>query len=207
MTEALLIAIAICIDSFALGITYGIKQIKVSKISILIISLITIINLGISISFGQLVKQYISESTASLISCIVLIGLGSFFMLEGYIKYKVENKSSNRLGKLYIPKLGIIIDIALDSTKADLDVSGDINIKEALYLGLVLSVDALGSGFGISLGGINPSYFLFFVFCINFFSILYGKYLGSSIKSYKKSLKASLLPGGILIFVGLLKWI
>nr|WP_281418892.1 sporulation membrane protein YtaF [Vallitalea pronyensis] len=206
MTEALLIAIAICIDSFALGITYGIKQIKISKTAILILNLVTISILGISIYSGQLVRQFISENTSSLISCIILVSLGSFFMIEGYIKYKIEKKEDNRLAKFYIPKLGIIIDIALDSTKADMDVSGDINIKEALYLGLILSIDALGAGFGLSLDGINYLYFLPLVFSFNIISILYGHYLGTKIESYNTSLKTSLLPGGILVFVGLLKW-
>ena len=207
MTEALLIAIAICIDSFALGITYGIKQIQISKIAVLIINLVTICVLGLSIYFGHFVRQFISESTASLISCIILVSLGSFFMIEGYIKHKIENKADNRLAKFYIPKLGIIIDIALDSTKADMDVSGDINIKEAFYLGFILSIDALGAGFGLSLGGINYSYFLFFVFAINIISLFCGLNLGGSIKNYRSSLKTSLIPGGILVFVGLLKWL
>ncbi|RKD34379.1 hypothetical protein BET03_00670 [Thermohalobacter berrensis] len=93
-------------------------------------------------------------------------------MLEGYIKYKIENTNDDKLAKFYILKLGLIIDIALDTTKADLDVSGDINIKEAFYLGFVLSIDALGAGFGLSLGGINYLYFLPLVFCFNIIFIM-----------------------------------
>lgn len=205
--QVLLIAIAICIDSFLFGITYGIKQIQIPKLSILIIDLVSICVLGTSILFGHIIRQFISEGTASLISCITLISLGSFFMFEGYIKYKMENSKDNKIAKLRIPRLGLIIDIALDVTKGDLDISGDINVKEALYLGFVLSIDAFGAGFGISVGGAAYFYLLLFIFCFNILSILYGMHLGRKINSYKRSLKTSLLPGGILIFVALLRFL
>ncbi len=207
MIEGLLIAIAICVDSFALGITYGIKQIKIPKVAILIINMISISVLGISIYSGHIVRQFISENTATMISCLVLVGLGLFFIMEGYIKYLTKNKNNCNLAKFHIPKLGIIIDIALDVTKADMDISGDIDIKEALYLGIVLSIDALAAGFGFSMGGANYLNFLLMVFFINILSITYGVFLGRKIKSYKNNLKTSLLPGSILIFIGILKWL
>lgn len=207
MIEGLLIAIAICVDSFALGITYGIKQIKIPKIAILIINMVTIFALGISIYSGHIIRQFISQEAATMISCLVLVGLGSFFIIESYLKYLSKNKSDNKLIKFYIPRLGIIIDIALDVTKADMDISGDINIKEALYLGIVLAIDALGAGFGFSMGGSNYIFFLLMVFIINIFSIFYGIFLGRKVESYRNSLRTSLLPGSILIFIGVLKWL
>ncbi|WP_026895353.1 manganese efflux pump [Clostridiisalibacter paucivorans] len=205
MFEILLISLAICIDSFALGITYGIKQIKIPKTAILIMNLVIIGVLGISIYLSHILKLFVSENMVSIISCIVLILLGTVLIIEGYIKYKLKNKKSNKLIKFYIPKLGLIVDIALDMTKGDSDISGDINPKEALNLGVILSIDSLGAGFGLSLGNINPVFFLVFVFFLNILSILYGIYLGSKVKKYENDLKTSLLPGSILIFVGLLK--
>ncbi|ABW17817.1 manganese efflux pump [Alkaliphilus oremlandii] len=207
MTEIILITLAICIDSFVLGITYGIKKIRISKMAVFIINLVNIVVLGVSIYFASVMRQYISQHTSSLISCLILVGLGIFFMLEGFIKYKIETTNDCRLAKFYIPKLGIIIDIALDYTKADLDFSGNLDLKGALYLGFVLSIDALGIGFGLSLGGINYLYFLPLVLFSNIISILYGQYLGTKITHYNSSLKTSLLPGSILIFSGLLKWL
>lgn len=211
MFEIILIAAAICIDSFALGITYGIRKIKIPKFAILIITLVTTCVLGVSVLFGHIISRLISKFAASLISSIILIGLGSFFMLEGYIKHLVETKctagSENRLANIRIPKLGIIIDIALDVTKADLDVSGDIDIKEALYIGFILSVDSLGVGFGYAMSSINVLYFLAAVFIINIITLLCGLKLGRKIQDYKTNLRTSLLPGFILLVVGISKWI
>lgn len=212
MIQALLIAVAICIDSFAIGVTYGIKNIKIPKLSILVINLVTICSLGISILFGYWIKQFISEDVASIISFILLLSLGCFLMIEGYIRYLsrkkvLENTNDNNIAKIKLSKLGIIIDIGIDVTKADIDVSGDIDLKEAIYLGSILSIDSLCVGFGSAVGGINYLAFLGFVFFINMFSILYGLYLGNKVTSYKQDLKTSLLPGGILVFVSILKWI
>lgn len=211
MLETFLIAAAICIDSFALGITYGIRKIKIPKFAILTISLVTTCVLGISVLSGHLISQLISKFAASLISSIILIGLGSFFMLEGYIKHLISTKSTSgtkqKLANFCIPKLGIIIDIVLDVTKADLDVSGDIDIKEALYIGFILSVDSLGVGFGYAMSSLNVLYFLVIVFIVNTITLIYGLRLGRKIGHYKTNLRTLLLPGFILLVVGILKWI
>lgn len=210
MIQSIFVAAAICLDSFALGITYGMKKIKISKTAIFIITLVTTLVLGISVLFGHIIKQFFSPFTASLLSSIVLIGLGCFFMLEGYIKHLTavkENEGDNNLLKVKIPKLGIIIDIALDVTKADMDVSGDIDIKEALYLGIMLSIDSLGAGFGYAMGDMNILSLLVFVFLFNIVCISYGLYIGSRTGDIKTNLKTSLLPGLILIVIGMLKWL
>lgn len=210
MLESILIAIAICIDSFALGITYGIRKIKIPKIAILTINLVTICTLGITVFFGQIIRQFISHFTASFISSIILICLGSFLMLEGYIKHLIGIRAAlgdQKLVNLHIPKLGIIIDIAFDVTKADLDISGDINIKEAMYIGFILSIDSIGAGFGYAMGSTNVIYFMIFVFFINILSITYGLNIGHRIVNQKNTLKTSLLPGIILVTIGLLRWV
>ena len=210
MIESILIAVAICIDTFALGITYGIRKIKIPILAILIINLVTICILGITVISGQILRQFISGFTASLISSIILISLGSFFMLEGYIKHLMHSRSSSgnhKLINLHIPKLGIIIDIALDVTKADFDVSGDINKREALYIGIILSIDSLGAGFGYAMGTGNVIYFMIFVFIINLISISYGLLIGRKLVNHKKNFITSLLPGLILVTIGILKWV
>jgi len=80
-----------------------------------------------------------------------------------------------------------------------LDVSGDINFKEALYIGSILFIDSICAGFGYSIGNANILYFFIFVFIINIISISCGLALGGKVKYPKRNLKASLLPEIILI--------
>lgn len=160
-------------------------------------------------SLGYVIKQYIPHFLITLISCGALVLLGIFFMIEGYIKNIAANRSDcdNTLLKFGVPRLGIIINIALDLSKADMDVSGDINIREALYLGLILSIDSFATGFSVALTDINSFIFLLFVFCINLLSIFSGLIIGKKIDKYNTDLKISLLPGFILFLVGVLKFI
>jgi putative sporulation protein YtaF len=190
---------------------FGIFIFLIPKLAILTITLVTTCVLGISVLSGHIISQLISKFAASLISSIILIGLGSFFMLEGYIKHLITTKntegSEQKLANIRIPKLGIIIDIALDVTKADMDVSGDIDIKEALYIGFILSVDSLGVGFGYAISSMNVLYFLAMVFITNIVTLICGLRLGRKIEHYKTNLRTSLLPGLILLIVGILKWV
>ena len=211
MIESILIALVICIDSFALGIAYGIKKITIPRLAVLIITLVTMSTLGLSILLGHMTRRLITGFAASLISSLILISIGFFFMLEGYIQHltatKVTDETKYKLANFHIPKLKIIVDIAFDVTKADLDVSGDINFKEALYIGSILSIDSICAGFGYSIGNANTLYFFIFVFVINIISISCGLALGGKVEYPKRNLKASLLPGIILITIGILKWI
>lgn len=211
MMEAILLALAICIDSFTLAVSYGIKKIQIPLHLLLVINLFSVIILAISIFFGYTLTQFISPFTATLLSSIILGILGILFILEGYLKHlaavKYQKKKDNKLINFSIPKLGIMIEIALDSTKADLDISGNIDFKESIYIGILLSLDSLGAGFGYSIGENNIFYFLIIVFFINLFSLLGGLSLGKRIQNQKSKLKTSLLSGSILILLSILKWI
>lgn len=211
MIEIILIAISVCIDSFALAVTYGIKKIRIPLSILFFINLLSISILGISVFLGHIIRQFISPFTATLLSSIILFVLGVLFILEGYIKHLVNTKykenPDKNLFRFQIPKLGIIIDIILDVTKADLDISGEISLKESFYIGMILSIDALGVGFGYAISGANTIYFLIFVFLINFISLLSGLSLGKRIQQQKSKLRTSLLSGFILIGLSVLKWL
>ncbi len=211
MIESALIALAISIDSFALGITYGIRKIRIPKLAVFVITLITVGTLGVSVFMGHIIRQFIPSFAASLLSSITLIGIGTYFMLEGYLQYLSATKYINDFKHVstgsHVPKIKCFVNMALDVSKADLDVSGDINLKEASCIGFILSIDSLCTGFGYAIGNIRITYFFIFVFIINIISISIGLFLGDKVHLPKTSLKTSLLPGVILIMIGILKWI
>jgi putative Mn2+ efflux pump MntP len=57
------------------------------------------------------------------------------------------------------------------------------------------------------MSSMNVLYFLAAVFIINIITLVSGLRLGRNIGHYKSSLRTSLLPGLILIAVGILKWV
>ncbi len=206
--ESLLIALAVCIDTFAIGLSYGLKDIKIPKISILTINIVTLIFLCLSMFFGNIIKKFLTHHTASLISFFILMGLGFLFIIEGYIEYYLEKNKNNMVNKNFqikLSKFRIIIDVVMDCTKADTNVSGDIDFKEALYLGTALSLDSLGVGFGSGIGDISYLQVLIMAFFLNLLAIVGGLYLGKKMKKQHQTLKTFWISGSILILLGILK--
>ena len=92
--ESLLIALAICMDSFAIGLSYGFKGIIVSKKPIIIINLITIVSLVASMYLGNIATQFLNDKLASLISFLIFISLGLFIIVQGYINYLIKKSKA-----------------------------------------------------------------------------------------------------------------
>lgn len=206
--QSLLIAIAVCIDSFAIGISYGIKNINFSKKSLVIINLVTVALLAVSMLLGNLLQKVISNNLAAIVSFIVLVGLGSSTILEGYIKQLIRVRkevSDNRLARIRLSKLGIVINVQIEANDGHKEIKEGINSKEALYLGMLLSLDSLGVGFGCAIGNINYLQVIILVFIFNLIAILSGIRLGNKIQAYDKDLKTFWISGGILIVLGISK--
>ncbi|WP_048042472.1 MntP/YtaF family protein, partial [Methanosarcina mazei] len=62
------------------------KNIKIPKSALFTINLIIVLVLSISVWLGHIVQGFISEFAATLISCVLLVIIGAFFMIEGYLK-------------------------------------------------------------------------------------------------------------------------
>ena len=58
---------------------------------------------------------------------------------------KEEPKQEEKVWKLEIASLGLVIQILRKPTVADFDKSGTISAGEALLLGIALSVDSFGA--------------------------------------------------------------
>lgn len=205
MLNTLFIVVAVCLDSLAIGMSYGIKEIKIPKISLLIIDFVCTFFLFISMFLGDIVKSILPGNMPSIISFLILFSLGLYFILECFIKnlIKKQNGTDKKL-EIKLSNIKIIIDVVVDCTKADMNNSGDIDIKEAMYLGTALSLDALGIGFGAAMGNIGYIQVLIFAFIFNIFAIVLGLYIGKKLVS-KIEIDFSWISGVILIFIALCK--
>lgn len=203
-----LVALAICIDTFTIGLSYGMKGIKIPKISVLVINVITVLVLYISILLGDVVGGLFSSSISSIISFLMLFGLGAFFIIKGYFEDLIDKKEDDEnkeITKIKLSRLEIIIAITADHAKADMNVSGDIDFKEAIYLGTALSLDSLGVGFGSAIAQINIVQVITFAFLLNLLAVTLGLFVGKKIKNTTKNLKTSLISGSILMILGISK--
>ncbi len=206
--ESLLTAVALSIDAFAIGLSYGIREIKFSQTVIFIISFISVSILAASMFLGSILETFLSINAAAIISFLILLGLGLSFLLEGYIKQLVSKKrkmNEENLAHITISKWGVVVNVFVDCEEKDTDTIKDITFKEAIYLGVALSLDSLGVGFGSAIGNVNFFQVVCFSFLFSILAIPLGLFLGKKFQLYSENIRTLWISGTILIILGISK--
>ena len=80
--NSFILAISSSIDAFGIGITYGIKNTKISYISKVVLFAISFVISIISIWFGDMIKNIFSDSIIRFIGSSILILLGIFICFQ-----------------------------------------------------------------------------------------------------------------------------
>ena len=211
---ALILALAVSIDGLTVGLTYGLKKIKITLLPLVIISIASGISMLIAISFGQFLKQLIAPVWAERIGGIILIFVGLYLFYQS-LKFALANnldkeefkreEIKKELFTIKISSLGLIINILQEPVKADFDHSGVISKKEALILGFALAMDAFGGGIGAGLAGYNPIFTAIAVVLFKFLLVNIGIHSGHLINNTKLGKRLKLFPGLILVVLGIIQ--
>lgn len=207
-----LFAMALNMDSFAVGVVYGVRKIKMPLASLAIICLISMGAISISMLMGGILAAYFSPVLAHRLGGIILLFLGLWVLLQSVLEKKSNSDNeetdavhTGTIIRIHIRSLGLAIQILREPSKADLDRSGIISAKEAVLLGFTLALDAFAAGFAISLlsFGILPTALM--VGCGQFLFTYLGLLAGTYAIATSLSQKISILPGFILIALGLFR--
>lgn len=205
--ETLLLVIVLSLDAFVASIAYGTNKIRIPVSSVAVISAICSFIFAISLALGSILKLILPDGFETMISFIILMLLGVYYLLEGIIKAHLrKSESSNKKIKFKLADIQLVLDIYLDETKADLDSSKNLNPKEALYLAIALSIDSLAVGFASSLGNINCILAVLFSLIVGATAILVGLFIGRKLAETAK-INLSWLSGALLLVLALLKLI
>ena len=81
MLNSLLLAISSSIDSLGIGITYGIKNTKISKSGKIILFVISLLTTYISILFGNIIQYIFPNTLTNFLGCFVLVCMGILLLL------------------------------------------------------------------------------------------------------------------------------
>jgi len=207
----ILFALALNLDSFGAGMAYGARQIKVPLLSLLIISLISVAAIIISMLGGQIFLPFIPAGLAHRLGGILLMIIGLWVLCQtrrsgqAAAKDSQEENSVNKMIKIHIRPLGLIVQILREPARADLDSSGVISPGEALVLGVALAMDALGAGFAVSMLGLSIGLTSLVVGLGHFFLTYLGLQAGRTITNCGIGRHLAILPGFILITLGMFK--
>ena len=201
------LAFAVSVDGFGVGLTYGLRRMKIPFKSILIISICSAISMLIAMGFGSLLQLWISDIVAQRIGGGILIALGGWVLYQMIRNNKeVEKTVSERILLHYeIRSLGVVISILRKPTTADFDDSGTITGVEAIMLGAALSLDAFGAGIGASMVGFPPIETSLLIACMSSLFLLLGLKFGNLTSNITWMDKLSFLPGCLLIILGFMR--
>lgn len=212
VVSVFVVALAVSLDGFGVGVMYGLRKIRIPLLSIAIISFCSGIVIFISMYMGSLLLNFLSHSIADIIgACIlIVIGLWAIYQISTQksqeLRIPAEPRDPDRpILHIELKRLGFVIEILRTPSKADIDRSGNISASEAALLGAALSLDAFGAGIGAALIGLSPILTALVIAFASGLFLTLGLKTGHLFSGAKLLRRFSLLPGIILIIMGIVK--
>lgn len=287
MLSLILLAFAVSLDGFGVGVTYGLRKIRIPFLSILIIACCSGLVIWVSMQAGGWLSGFLSETAAKFIGAAILIGIGCWALIqlglskgndegtetsadrktpaeaEGQKRMpKTDKKPTPASGeaemveaptpasgevemveastpvhglpemvdvlppgngvppvdeavetfsaptqvmKVELKTLGLVIQILRKPQVADVDRSGSISSSEAVMLGVALSIDAFGAGLGAALLGLPALLTAAVIALSSAFFLISGTYVGLRFSAKRSRHALSVLPGILLIMMGIMK--
>ncbi|WP_405156111.1 manganese efflux pump [Paenibacillus sp. FSL K6-0108] len=97
----LALALALSLDGFGVGITYGLRRTKIPLLSIVVISICSGLVIALSMQVGVLLSHVVSPDVASIVGAVILIGIGAWSLLQlirkrGKEQQETDNGVSDR---------------------------------------------------------------------------------------------------------------
>ncbi len=203
-----LLAFAVSLDSFSVGLTYGLRKLKIPFKSIFIIACCSAMTLLASMMIGQLLIKVLPPVVTERLGGAILILIGAWVLYQFFRSNEqedIDDYNEKTLFNVEIKSLGIVVQILRKPTAADMDKSGTITGVEALLLGLALSLDAFGAGIGAALLGYSPLTMAILVATMSSLFVYGGIKAGHLFSKMSIMDKVSWIPGFILILIGILK--
>lgn len=204
-----LLAFAVSIDSFSVGFTYGLKQMRIPLASIIVIACMSAATMLLSMYIGGLLSRVLSAGMAEKIGGTLLIMLGIWVLYQNIRpqgKEAPEEAEEKVIATIEMKYFGIAINILKKPMEADFDRSGTIVGIEAVVLGIALSLDAFAAGLGAAMMGFSPVLLAGSIGAMSALFIKMGMGLGTHLSYQRWISQLSYLPGILLILLGVLKW-
>ena len=205
LMEALILVVALSVDSFVASFAYGANKIKIPLSSILIINGLCSGILVVSLFIGGSIQSLFTEKEITYLCFFILFTLGILKLFDSSIKMLIQKyeKGSKRI-QFRLKRLTFILTVYAAPETADVDKSHTLSPMESITLGIALSLDSAVVGLGT--GTINSNYFLVLALSliIGFIAIYSGDLIGEKIAA-KSSLNLSWISGALLILLAFLK--
>jgi putative sporulation protein YtaF len=208
----LFISISISLDGFSVGITYGLRQLRIPISSLSVIALCSFSAVYAVMSASHSLVEWISPETGKKLGGSILVLIGCITLIR---MKRAKGKSISTAPVPSQPEqpisqiraFGLIIQILRDPSTADADRSGHITGWEAVMLGVALSFDAMGAGISFVFLGYPR---LTASGCVAFSGaalLALGIEAGQRFRTFRWFQDLSWLPPVLLICIGVVKGI
>lgn len=173
LVSSLIFACSVNIDAFLVGMSYGIRKIRITVPQNLLISLISFAGTFLSLFLGRQLFFFLPPSLTKHVGSVILSGLGIFYIIKSF---------RNRNSDLHTESLTVTLPL-----------------REILLLGSALSLNNIGIGIGASFSGVllAPTAAMTFLTAVLF--LFAGNHLGSAPLLRLSNRYADLVSGVMLI--------
>lgn len=196
LSSLILLSFAVSLDGFGVGMTYGVRRIRIPLKSVIIISVCSGLVMLLAMLAGSMLAHWIPPRGASAVGAFILIGIGLWALAQLLRTGNANDEGADRAN---------LIEILKSPSAADRDRSGTISPAEACLLGAALSLDAFGAGIGAAMIGFPPLLTAALITAASGSFLQLGTRVGCRAAGWRWVRQLSMLPGIILIAIGLLK--
>lgn len=213
LINSFILALSSSIDSLGIGITYGIKNTRISYIANVVLFVISFTVSIISIWIGNSIRAVFSDVALKWIGSSILIFMGLFMFFQALKKDSlpaselIYKKNEEKIYSFFIKFLGITIKIIKNPISSDFDNSRSIDSREALFLGLALSLDSFCIGTCGSIIGINSVIFPLLVSTFQLALLSFGIFVGTKLHETTRLPNNvwSIISSILLVFIGFMR--
>ncbi|QKG85033.1 sporulation membrane protein YtaF [Kroppenstedtia pulmonis] len=196
-------AVSSSIDNLGVGVSYGMRNIRIGLLSNLWVSIICFLFSITGISFGQWVAAILPGLLPVLLASFLLFVIGIRIILLATPRNK---PSFDRREK---DKTRISVEGILKKPEsADLDQSGEIGLGEASILGIALSANALTNGISAGLLGLSAFAISLTAAIGSFLTVWLGVAMGRKVAtlrigSFSLGQFSTLISGAIIVLIAI----
>ncbi|QUL98226.1 MAG: manganese efflux pump [Candidatus Fermentithermobacillus carboniphilus] len=208
--------LAVSMDGVLVGAAFSIRGLALSVESYWLIGMCTAIMVTVSIVIGRFISVWLPLRLTRALGAGTLSGFGAWQLGQALLARMSRRKTSRGEGSICTAtrdetfgggtiRTETIRDILEEPILADRDLSGTVDARESVFLGIALGLDALAAGLGASMAGFSLAIIPLVALASPLFvhlGILLGRRFGSKVPE-----KDGLIPGILLVLIGLLKFL
>jgi putative sporulation protein YtaF len=211
-----MIALAVSLDGCGVGLLYGVRKIRIPAVSLIIISICSGLVIYGAMKAGDWLSGWLDPGTARIAGAFILVAIGCFAIVQFFLHQHKDSDepakstaadvpTSRTILHIEIRTIGLVIQIWRSPSVADIDKSGNISPWEASLLGLALSLDAFGAGIGAAMVGYPALPTAALIAVVSGLFVAAGLRLGKLATNIRWMSKLPVLPGILLIVIGIVK--